>query len=376
MPARKLKGKWGTDFRFNRKRFRLKSPENSRRGAEAYEVHLKRRLMNGEDVRLLIAKEKVKEKANPTFESFSKEWVRNYVEPNNKPSTRRAKLMILNQHLIPCFGKKLLTEITNAEVERFKAAKRSTHLSPKSINNILSVLSTCIRSAQQWGYVENIIRISWLKVPPQSFDFLTEEETDRLLHSDIGEPWYTMILMALRTGMRHGELIGLDWKDINLAERRITVQQSLVEGVLGSPKSNRIRHIPISEDLAEALARQKRRQGFVFITEDGEPMRSMYTWRGLREVCERIGMRIVRWHAFRHTFASHLTMRGAPIRNVQALMGHSTVQMTERYSHLVPSALHETIALLDQRPRIKFENVGHPAGTGIKNIALEMARIA
>lgn len=368
MPARKLKGAWYADFRFGRRRYRWRSPEDSRKGAEAYERYLTRRLVSGDDIRKLAIKQKADQQAIPTFQKFAQGWLESYVRTNNKPSTRRAKVMIMSKHLIPYFGKLPLTEITSVKVEQFKAEKNRTRLSPKTINNILSVLSMCIRSAEEWGYVERTIRVGWLKVPPQTFDLLTEDEVEQLLNPNIGEPWYTLILMALRTGMRHGELCGLNWKDVDLPERRITVQQSLVEGVLGSPKSNQIRHIPISEDLADALESLEKRQGFVFTMKNGKPLTAMYTWRGLRQVCRQLGMRVVRWHALRHTFASHLVTKGVPIRTVQILMGHSTVQMTERYSHLAPSALHEAVGLLD-RPRFKIENFRHPAGTNVKTLS-------
>ena len=176
-----------------------------------------------------------------------------------------------------------------------------------------------------------------------------------------------MVLTALRTGMRIGELCGLDWGDVDLHKRVITVRRSLVEGVLGSPKNNRIRYIPISEDLLVALREQGGTKGFIFKRSNGIPLQIMFAWRGLQTLCLKANLRKIGWHALRHTFASHLVMRGVPMRTVQSLMGHSTMQMTERYSHLAPSPLFDAIAMLETQKIVEVENLGQQVGNTRKN---------
>ena len=91
-----------------------------------------------------------------------------------------------------------------------------------------------------------------MKAPPSKFDFLTFEESARLIAHAEG-PWRTMIIVALRTGLRRGELLGLRWEDVDLVRGRLFVQQSYVRGVYGTPKSGKAREVPLSNQARLAL---------------------------------------------------------------------------------------------------------------------------
>lgn len=158
-----------------------------------------------------------------------------------------------------------------------------------------------------------------------------------------------MLLTAVKTGMRLGELIGLQWGDIDWDNRLIAVQHSWYACVkeLGSPKSNRVRHIDMTADLYETLRKRRKSTGFVFTNAEGKNFNHSQLYRKLQSVCRRAGLREIGWHALRHTFASHLVMRGAPVPAVQKLLGHSAIEMTMRYAHLAPSTMRTAIDLLD-----------------------------
>jgi len=102
--------------------------------------------------------------------------------------------------------------------------------------------------------------IDWIKIPPPEFDFLDFDEADRLVAAAEGE-WRTMILVAMRTGMRMGELLGLRWVDVDLSAGRINVRQSYVKGHVGSPKSGKSREIPLGDDVIEVLGGHRREYG-------------------------------------------------------------------------------------------------------------------
>lgn len=164
-----------------------------------------------------------------------------------------------------------------------------------------------------------------------------------------------MILCALRTGMRIGEICALDWSDINWQQRTITVRRSVVEGIMDSPKNNRIRTIPLAEDLYELFSAHRLKTGLIFPGPDGNHMRkSSWPWKALRRACKRAGLPVIGWHPLRHTFASELTTQAIPMKATQMLLGHSSMQMTERYAHLSPSALSNAISVL---PRATGEMV-------------------
>ena len=179
------------------------------------------------------------------------------------------------------------------------------------------------------------------------FDFLDFEEADRLLEA--ADPqWHLMILTALRTGLRQGELIPLRWDDVDLPGSKIRVRRSVWKGHVSTPKSGRFREVPLSAPLEQAFKAHRHLRGeLVFCAGDG----SMLTYTGIRwplwRACKRAGLRKVGWHALRHTFASHLAMKGIPLKVIQELLGHSTIEMTMRYAHLAPCVHQDAVDALE-----------------------------
>ena len=201
--------------------------------------------------------------------------------------------------------------------------------------------------ARKRGLIESVPDVEWLKSERPEFDFLEFNEAERLLAAAHGE-WRTMILTALRTGMRHGELIGLRWEDVDLVAGRITVRQNVVDGKIGTPKSGKPREIPLGIDVRTALREHRHLRGpMVFCDMSGELLGTVDTRLPLWRACKKAGLRQIGWHALRHTFASHLVMRGASMKAVQELLGHSSILMTMRYAHLAPEVVSETVRLLD-----------------------------
>jgi len=349
MAVRRDKGKWWqVDFQIRGKRYRFASPQNTREGALVFEANLRRGLVRGESLDTLLGKGPVEQKAEEmTFTLFAEKWLVTYVLPNNKASTHRSKRNALQHHLIPWFGKMLLNEIKVLDVEEFKAKKLKDGLSPKTINNILSVLRKSLCCAEEWELLMKVPRIKWLRTPPASYTFLSIEDSQKLLAGAENVFWYAMILCALRTGMRIGEICALSWSDINWDRRTITVRRSVVEGVMDSPKSNRIRIIPMTDDLYELFYSHRLKTGLIFPGQDGNHLRkSSWPWKALTRACKRAGLPVIGWHVLRHTFASQLTAESVPMKATQMLLGHSTIQMTERYAHLAPSSLQTAITVL------------------------------
>jgi integrase len=171
-----------------------------------------------------------------------------------------------------------------------------------------------------------------------------------------------MILITLRTGMRRGEIIGLQWTSIDWENRLVAVRHSQCDArrVLDTPKSNRERHIPLDAEVYEMLSARNRKAGYVFVDADGRPFNGSRLNRRIEQACTEAGLRIARWHVLRHTFASHLAMRGTPLHVVQTLLGHASITTTLRYSHVAPSALKTAIELLSPKSAAN-DNFGQPA---------------
>ncbi len=356
MSARKIKKSWWVDLRFNGLRYRKRSPDNSKAGATVYESILRQNLSRGEPI-----DGKIYNANFPTYNEFAEKWFSTYVRNNNKPSEQKSKSVIIVSHLIPAFGHLRIDNITSLMVEEYKNKKLKLDLSPKTINNHLVVLSKSLKTAQEWVGMFNLPRIKFLKVPPQSFSFLTPIESNKLLASIKGNMWRVMVLLALRTGLRLGELVALQWEDIDMKNRQITVRRSAVRGVISAPKSNKHRYIPFSDEVHEALLSLNNKKDLVFSLNNC--LMNHETPRlNLIRICEDAGVKKIGWHNLRHTFASQLVAAGASLKAVQELLGHSDIRTTMRYSHLAPSTLVDTVRLLDSIKKINVNNFGQQVG--------------
>jgi integrase len=325
----------------------------------AYEATLRQKLVRGGS----IEHEDNESRRSQTFGSFAQEWFKQYVVTNNKFSEQYAKQKILKASLVPFFGEIRLDEINVVHIERYKSLMVAKRISPKTINNRLTVLSKCLRCAHDWlGSPMPTIKL--LRCPPPKTDYLTTAECDMLLTSTNGQ-LQEMVLLALRTGMRQGEIRGLQWSSIDWQNRSITVRHTRYDRkrILVSPKSNRERHIPIDTDVYEMLFRRKHLTGYVFTNprRNGEPFTSHRVEEDLGVICRDARLRHITWHVLRHTFATQLTLRGVPLTVVKELLGHSAIATTMRYSHVAPSALRSAIELLNPI-NATATDFGHPVG--------------
>ena len=345
MSVRRFGKSWYVDVSWRGKRHRLRSPDNTIAGARALEQRVRRAL--AEDG-VLDKLDPARQQAAVTFAEFAERWMREYVTPRNKPSEQHSKRQILRRYLLPRFGRMPLDELSTASIDKFVVDERAADLSAKSINNHLTVLRKLLVCAVEWDELPAVPRFKFLRTARPEPRFLSETELAALL-AVTDEPWRSMILVGALTGLRFSELIALTWTDVDLDGVRVHVRRAVVRGIEVSPKNYRARVVPLPIAAANALAE---------LPKDGEPV---FMWRGarvesnaayaaLRTACRRLGWRRIGWHVLRHTYASHLAQRGAPLQHVRDLLGHSTLNMTLRYAHLSPSALRGTVALLDAPP--------------------------
>ncbi|MBL6938269.1 MAG: site-specific integrase [Alphaproteobacteria bacterium] len=359
MTARRIRQSWWVDLRFDHRRYRKRSPENSRTGAIAYEATLRHKLARGEDIDGRNAST-----TRVSFAEFVPKWFAEYVVPNNKPSEQKAKKYALSASLVPSFGRMLVSDIGVRDVEQYKAKLVREGKSHKTINNRLTILRKCLHTAYDWLALPGAPpKIVWLKCPPARTHYLATEECNLLVEHSSGIV-REMIVAALRTGMRQGELKGLQWTSIDWLNRSVAVRHSRSDDTkaLGTPKGNRERHIPLDIDLCEMLSARRRAEGYVFLDNNGQPFTHKKASAALAAVCRHAGLPKVGWHTLRHTFASHLAMNGTPLNIVQALLGHASITTTMRYAHVAPSALRTAIELANPRTAGVAADNGQPAG--------------
>src|SRR5262249_53200287 len=146
-----------------------------------------------------------------------------------------------------------------------------------------------------------------------------------------------------------GELLALTWDDVDLKNGRVVVRRNVSRGVVGTPKGGRSREVPLSDHAASALRELPSRfaRGLVFPAEGGRHLRKNECKWPLCAACAGAGLRAIGWHVLRHTFASQLVMRGEPLKAVQELLGHASIEMTMRYAHLSPDVRRDAVRVLD-----------------------------
>jgi integrase len=171
-------------------------------------------------------------------------------------------------------------------------------------------------------------------------------------------------LVALRTRMRIGELLALQWQDVDLVAGRITVRRNVVWGHLDTPKSGKPREIPLSNDAQKALKDHRHLRGaLVFCDVGGHMLTEGEVRHPLWCACKRAGLRPITWHVCRHSFASHLVMRGAPMKAVQVGPLHDLDDDAVRPPRAgAAQVARETVQLLDlEGPIVVGQSLGRAA---------------
>ena len=357
MSARKFRNTWWVDFQFNGIRYRKRSPINTEPDARGYESLLRQRLLRGEPVLS-------KPLETPTLAEFSREWLDTYVRTRTKPSVQNGYRIVMTTHLLPWFGGKRLDGIKRADIEQFQRRQLKQGFAAKTVNSHVGVLMKCLRTAVDWERTSICPSVKPLKTTTPPFDFLTTDESERLIAAAAPEPhWHSMVLVALRTGMRLGELLALAWEDMNFENRTITVCRSITGGIVGTPKSHKIRHIPMTDDVHAILAQMRQSSGKVWPGRRGAFHNYKAVYAALNRVSKRAGIRHIGWHVLRHSFASQLAAAGVPVIAIKDLLGHSDINMTMRYSHMSPSVLRSAVAVLGQPDHSYWQPYGNPLST-------------
>ena len=340
--------KWYTDIHYlhpdgSKERVRDPCPGTTRREAEHYERQVLAALMDG--TYGTRAGEEI-----PTLKEHLEAWLEEEVKIHRKPSVYITSKSACEAHLIPQLGDKPLDKITSRDVSRLARALLPGR-APKTVNNILGVLSTALSCAVEWSLIDSTPKIKWLEVPPQDFEFLDFEETELfLLH--VEKKWFNLMFFFIKTGLRLGEALALRWTDVHLDRKLMWIGRSTNRGHVTTPKNGQGRWIPLSDDCVEMLKNQRLLTGLlgglVFCKADGSPLNRNNIKRVVPKALKAAGIKKpLQLHGLRHTYASHLASLGVPLYTIQVLLGHKRIEQTQRYAHLIPDSKHGAVALLD-----------------------------
>jgi integrase len=285
----------------------------------------------------------------PTLKEFAPRLLDHARANRQKPSGIAAKSSIIERHLIPILGTRRLDAISSTDIQIVKG--RLQDRAPKTVNNVLGVLSVLLNRATEFGVIDRVpCPIALLSTPKSNIRFYDFGEYERLLAQAEQESHqaYVTALLGGDAGLRRGEMAVLEWPDVDLDKRQICVQRSIWNGHITVPKGGRLRYVPMTVQLTAALRKQRHlRSRRVLCTPEGESLTPKMVADVVRRAARRAQLVETGSHILRHTFCSHLAMRGAPARAIQELAGHQDIRTTERYMHLSRATLDASIRLLD-----------------------------
>lgn len=314
-----------------------------------------------------VAEEKfldIKHQERIPFKEFAQEYLERYAKPNKRAWASTDTVFI--KHFTAFFGTKCLHEITSHDIERFKSErlcsvkgsvkkdstkkdeKNPRTISPSTVNRELSWLRSVFNRAIDWGKVEHnpLKKVKFYKENNQRIRYLEKEELEGLLKNS-SPRLKAVITFAINTGLRKSEIQNLKWSDVNFQEGYI--------GVHGT-KNGESRYCPMNQDARNALLqfRKHPKSPYIFCGKDGEP----YNFRKSFETAlGKSGIINFRFHDLRHTFASYLAQRGVDLNTIRELLGHKSLDMTLRYSHLSKDHKTRAVALLEQTaPKVSPED--------------------
>jgi integrase len=191
------------------------------------------------------------------------------------------------------------------------------------------------------------------------------EQFERLVNAAAGDAQARLVvLLGGEAGLRCGEMMALRWTDVDLTKRQLCVEQSEWKGQVTTPKGGRLRYVPLTERLARTLREHRHLKSSRVLCQVGGAPLTQKIVQGLVGRAARGAGVSPGVHRLRHTFCSHLAMRGAPARAIQELAGHANLTTTQRYMHLTPAALESAIRLLETKPAAEIHGDIVETGNG------------
>jgi len=303
-------------------------------------------------------------KSVPTLREYSEKWLKGYVKLNCRESTYYDYRRGLTKHILPVFKNERLDRITRGEIRNFLLEKYSDGLSRSRVTFFKAVLSGIFAYAVDEELIETnpVLGITKRLFPKNTGgkkrvgkgDVFTGQDFTALLdtcETDFPE-YYPFFLMAARTGMRLGELLALQWGDINLKDNFIWVRRSYRMGRLNRPKNGKSRKVDMSSQLASVLG-EMLRHGFKDVKElvfkkDGNIMEQSKVRYLYIRILKKAGVRYIKFHGIRHTFCTNLLSKGVSPYYVSRQVGHSSINITcDTYGSWIRTEDNRHVDLLD-----------------------------
>jgi integrase len=298
---------------------------------------------------VFIADEKV------SVSKFLRRYLEDIAAPTLKPKTIDSYTYLIEKHIIPHLGDLRLIQVRPDHLQTFYNLKLSEGLSKRTVQYCHAVLRRAFNQAVNW---ELLIRNPTDAVSPpqpqkQAPVTLSVDQIKKFLESVKDHSYYHIYLLAVGCGLREGEILALEGRDIRLPEGAISVRQTLImiggKLELGVPKSEKSRRVVMMPDFViEELKKIDIPEGLIFTTRTGRPISPRNLLRHFHASLAKAGIPRVKFHSLRHSFATIHLLSGTNPKVVQEALGHSTISLTlDTYSHVIPTLQKEAAKKLD-----------------------------
>ena len=298
-------------------------------------------------------------------------WYQNFSKPKLRPTTQACYEGRIYTHIIPGIGQIPICKLTQNELQQFyarlKKGGRKKHVERFGVGlsdrMVRSCHTTC-RTALEKAVTEGLIRINpavGCKLPPKKakeMQVLTPAEIIRFLTQAKEEGYYEIFLLELTTGMRRGEIIGLKWRDLDLATGELHIARQVIrvkgETVVSQPKTkSSLRTVILAPDMVEILAELKQTVTgewmFPSPVNDGQPRNPCALYHRFQTILKRANCKRVRFHDLRHTFATMAIENGMDIKTLSAMIGHVSAETTLNiYSHITDTMQQQAAVKIDR----------------------------
>jgi len=289
-----------------------------------------------------------------TFEKFSIEHWEAGALLALKPSSSRIYKFNLDSYIIPAIGAHRLCDVNRATIQQLLISMRSKGYAGSTLHSIRVTVAKVLQTAVDNGFLERNpahgIKIGERESTKQRA--ILEPPLVKQLLAELSEPCRVIVLTAVLTGLRIGEILALRWSRLDFVHRSIEVSETYSDGKFGSPKTRSSRRvIPMSQTLCEALKTHRAScinsgpQDLVYSTTKGTPLspKNLYN-RALAPACDKLNLPRVSWHSFRHGNATLLGEVGESVKTAQAILGHSDIETTlNTYMHAIPDSQRRAV---------------------------------
>jgi integrase len=304
-----------------------------------------------------------------TVKVFLTRWLEDAAQPSLRGTTYASYRGVVNGHLIPALGHIALVKLTAPDVMKYQRTKLASGLSARTVTYHRAILRRALSDAAKWELAHK--NAAALASPPRAVRHdvspLTPDEARTFLSKIPGNRLEALYVMAMGTGMRQGELLGLTWKNVDLDNGTATVRQQMqrINGklTLVEPKTAKSRRtVALPNIVVTALAAHRERQkferrwagsrwqehGLVFTTTIGTPLDSANVTHNFQKALSDAKIRKQRFHDLRHCAATLLLAQGADLRTIMDVLGHSTITLTANtYAHLTDATRRVAADMMD-----------------------------